>query len=307
MKPHIVCLVTLAGHLAGNCAERVELDRSMTDGIGLRLTLVPAGEFLMGSPEDYSKTMAAKVNGDWYRESALSEWPQRRVKIAQPFYLGACEVRLAEFKQFIDATGYVTLAERDGKGGDGSGPDGKWTTKPEYNWRNTGLPWDGDRPVMNVAWLDAAAFCEWLTKKEGARYRLPTEAEWEYACRAGTSTPFYWGDDESQRNDYAWSPANAKGAGPQRVGQLKPNAWGLYDMTGNVYEYCSDYWTTNLFQAALLVDPTGPRSGEFRAIRSASWGTNPLHCRSAFRGSVGETQRNCRDGFRVVRELGARK
>jgi formylglycine-generating enzyme required for sulfatase activity len=163
------------------------------------------------------------------------------------------------------------------------------------------LPDDDELPVMNVSWNDAVAFCEWLTRKEGVRYRLPTEAEWEYACRAGTSTPYFWGDDDARRDAHAWSAANA-GPGPHPVGRLRPNAWGLYDTNGNVYEYCSDLWSPTAYQAGLLVDPAGPTLGDEIVVRGASWGTRAIHCRSAFRGSAPKDHRNRRDGFRVVRE-----
>ena len=278
----------------------------ITNSIGQRLTLISAGEFVMGSPKDYADAMSARVKYEWYRDSAPSEWPQRRVRISKPFFMGTYEVTLRQFRQFVTASGYVTDAERDGKGGGGK-KDGKWIEQsPEFNWRQMGYERTEDEPVVNVSWNDAVAFSAWLSKREGAKYRLPTEAEWEYACRAGTTAPAFWGSDDLRRKEFAWSGDNSGGR-PRIVGQLKPNGWGLHDILGNVYEYCADGWSTNI-TAALgksgaveLTDPVVPLNDEI-VVRSTSWGTNPLHCRSAFRGSASRTHRNHRDGFRMVRE-----
>jgi eukaryotic-like serine/threonine-protein kinase len=279
--------------------------RAFTNSIGMKFVLIPRGEFMMGSTAAEAdlqlKRTKAKGVHTWYQLSPPSEVPPHRVKITKPFYLGTYEVTLGEFGKFVEATGYRTDAEKDGKGSDGK-VNGKWTTRPEFNWRNMGYERSDDMPVVNVTWNDAVAFCEWLTKKEGTRYRLPTEAEWEYACRAGTTTRYFWGDDEAKRNEYVWHGGNSNG-GPRRVGELKPNAWGLYDVCGNAYEYCSDWFSTNYYALAPLTDPKGATTGEERVVRSGSWGTDPMHCRSAFRGGAGPTHRNMRDGFRVVREV----
>ena len=282
---------------------------AMTNSLGAVFHQVPAGEFLMGSPKDYADAMTAKVTHDWYRNSPPSETPQRRVKIPRPLWIAIHEVTLGEFRQFVTASGYVTDAERDGKGAAGK-RDGKWVeAAPGFSWKNLGYERADNEPVNNVSWNDAVAFGAWLSKKEGVTYRLPTEAEWEYACRAGTTTPFFWGDDEAKRLDYVWSSGNAGGK-PHPVGQLKPNAWGLHDMNGNVYEYTADGWSTNVIAAVgakdattLLTDPRVPANVEWVVLRSGSWGTAPIHCRSAFRGGAEKTHRNHRDGFRVVKNV----
>lgn len=279
----------------------------------MRLALIPNGEFWMGSTREESEAaleqMTRKGVHDWYRQSPPGEAPRHRVRITRQFYIGVYEVMLGQFGQFVAATGYRTDAEQDGKGADGK-VNGKWTTKPEFNWKNMGYDRGVDLPVVNVTWNDAEAFCEWLSKWERVQYRLPTEAEWEYACRAGTTTRFYWGDDEALRNQYVWHGGNSSGE-PHPVGQLKPNAFGLHDMCGNVYEYCSDWFSTNNYanvaanvssrEVGIASDPAGPSSGTEKVVRSGSWGTDPMHCRSAFRGGAGLTHRNMRDGFRVVR------
>jgi formylglycine-generating enzyme required for sulfatase activity len=285
---------------------------SMTNSLGQVLLRLPAGVFLMGSPKDYAGAMAAQVSHDWYRNSPPSEAPQRRVRISQPFWIGAHEVTVGEFRRFVQAARYETDAERDGRGGGGR-RDGKWIEQAsEFFWDNAGYPRAENEPVNNVSWNDAVAFCAWLSRHERATYRLPSEAEWEYACRAGTTNACFWGEDDARRDEFVWSAANAGGK-PHPVGQLKPNPWGLFDINGNVYEYTADGWATNLVIAfgspaagGVFVDPRVRADGDAVTLRSASWGTAPMHCRSAFRGSASKTHRNHRDGFRIARELDSR-
>jgi formylglycine-generating enzyme required for sulfatase activity len=156
-------------------------------------------------------------------------------------------------------------------------------------------------PVEKVSWDDAQAFCQKLSQITGKTYRLPTEAEWEYACRAGTTTRFYFGDDANQLGDYAWYYGNSQGT-THPVGQKKPNAWGLYDMSGNVWEWCEDNWR-NSYAGALDDGPIDNDncSQSRKCLRGGSWGNNPNLCRSAIR-NFGD-RRNDRYysvGFRVV-------
>jgi len=270
--------------------------------VGMPMVLVPSGEFLMGSSQEEADRLATLMKQrkitDWYPDSPKSEAPPRRTRITRAYYLAATETTLGEFRAFVADTGYVSDAERDGKGADGK-IDGHWATKPEFTWKTMGFERGDDQPVVNVSWNDARAFCSWLSGKEGRKYRLPTEAEWEYACRAGTSTRYYWGDEDAKRNEYAWTGANSGGA-VHPVAQLKPNAWGLYDMLGNVYEYTADYWSVAPYDTAQSTDPKGPEQGTDRVLRSGSWGTDAMHPRCAFRGSGSPTHRNRRDGFRVA-------
>jgi formylglycine-generating enzyme required for sulfatase activity len=176
-----------------------------------------------------------------------------------------------------------------------------------------------DHPVVNVSWNDAVAFCQWLSVKEGKTYRLPTEAEWEYACRAGTTTRFYSGDDESLivtianfadlslkplGDGYAWRDWDDGFPFTAPPGRFKPNAFGLFDMLGNVCEWCSDRseWTTPPYQNvdAPVDDPPGPSAGDNRIWRGGSWSDFPT--RSAQRWSSKPTERDQCIGFRVMRE-----
>ncbi|MDA7492884.1 formylglycine-generating enzyme family protein [bacterium] len=156
-----------------------------------------------------------------------------------------------------------------------------------------------NNPVENVSWEDAIEFCRKLSelpaeKEAGNVYRLPSEAEWEYACRAGTTTKFSFGDDESELGDYAWYDDNSD-RNTHPVGGKKPNAWGLYDMHGNVWEWCQDwYWD---YPSGSVTDPRGPR-GSYRVLRGGSWYAPAEYCRSACRGRRGPSDRILH-GFRV--------
>jgi formylglycine-generating enzyme required for sulfatase activity len=272
----------------------------------MRLVLIPAGEFFMGSRNDEAERsltiMKQKHVDQWYQQSPTSEVPQHQVRISKSFYMGAYEVTLGQFRKFALKTGYKTDAERDGQGADGK-VNGKWSIKPEFNWQNMGFERSDDMPAVNITWSDAVAFCGWLSQSERAEYRLPTEAEWEYACRAGTTTRYFWGESDFWMNEFVWHAGNS-GGDSHPVGKLRPNGFGLYDICGNAYEYCSDWFGTNAYTSKFAIDPKGPPTGTERVVRSGSWGTDPMHCRSAFRGGGGgAAHRNMRDGFRVVRSL----
>jgi formylglycine-generating enzyme required for sulfatase activity len=167
-------------------------------------------------------------------------------------------------------------------------------------------------PVESVSWDDAKSFCERLTErvKSGTgvppvmhgrdghvTFRLPTEAEWEYACRAGSRSRFSFGDSDSDLGDYAWFDGNSSGKS-QQVGQKKPNDWGLYDMHGNVFEWCSDWYGP--YSSGTQRNPTGPSSGRTRVGRSSGWYSLPRNCRSAIRGSYSIGSTNYGQGFRVA-------
>jgi len=157
-------------------------------------------------------------------------------------------------------------------------------------------------PVDSVSWEDAQEFARKLSQKENVTYRLPTEAEWEYACRAGTTTEYYWGD-EGEIGDYAWYDGNSGGT-THPVGQKKPNTWGLYDMSGNVYEWCQDWYSgAEKYPLERQTDPTGSTSGSDRVVRGGCWGLNALSCRSALRFWYSPSVRSIFVGFRLVRTI----
>ena len=237
----------------------------LTNSLGMKLTFVPAGEFWMGSPE--AETDASR-----------DEHPRHQVRIAKPFYLGTYSVTKGEFARFVAATNYQTDAEKDGAGGVGysSDPANPLVQEPAFNWRNTGFAQTDEHPVVNVSWNDAVAFCNWLSAEEGKTYRLPTEAEWEYACRAGTATAYFFGDDPEDLAKYAnLADAMFKQKFPVRraikasdgfvftapAGSFQPNPLGLYDMLGNSWQWCSDWYDRDYYHGSPTADPSGPDVG----------------------------------------------
>ena len=258
----------------------------ITNTLGAKMVLLPAGEFDMGSP-------------DSDKDAFSSEKPQHRVRINKPFYLGAHEVSIGQFRQFVSDSGYKTDAEQDGKGG--YGLEGTtWVQKPDYSWRKSGFQQTDEHPVVNVSWNDADAFCKWLSRKEGKAYSLPTEAQWEYACRAGSTTKYCYGDGEAELGDYAWFLENS-GMSTHPVGSKKPNRWGLYDMHGNAWEWCADWYDDKYYGESLAGDPAGPSSGTSRVLRGGSWGYSPFFNRSANRFWYTPANRYYSTGFRVSR------
>ena len=232
--------------------------------LGMQFVKVPAGEFRMGSPDGESK-----------RDS--DEGPVHRVRITHPFFLQAHEVTQRQWEQVM-----------------GSNPS---------NFKGA------NRPVEQVSWDDAQAFIKKLCAKEnpaGAGYRLPTEAEWEYACRAGSRTPFYTGETISTdlaNYDGNYTYGNGRKGQYRRqttdVGSFLPNAFGLYDMTGNVWEWCSDWYEKDYYSKSPSADPEGPTSGTRRVCRGGSWLYGPWYCRSAGRDRVAPGGRGDVLGFRV--------
>ncbi len=297
--------------------------KPITNSIGMKLVLVPAGEFQMGNHESADALAKAFPQYDRERIDKLTdELPLHKVCITKPMYLGTHEVTIAQFKKFVADAKYKTDAERDGTGGWGYNPqksdfEGR---NPIYSWQNPGFKQEDSHPVVNVTWHDANAFCKWLSEKEKQTYRLPTEAEWEYACRAGTTTRFNSGDDaEALTKAGAMYDSNTAKLFPQwqsyavkssdgydftaPVGSFTSNKFGLYDMHGNVWEWCSDWYGEDYYGKSPTDDPQGPDAGKVRIRRGGSWHTWPLYARAAFRNYNSPQTRYVLVGFRVVREV----
>ncbi|HVS40586.1 MAG TPA: bifunctional serine/threonine-protein kinase/formylglycine-generating enzyme family protein [Gemmataceae bacterium] len=258
----------------------------LVNSVGMKLAPIPPGRFVMGSPHSEDP------------ERAPCEGPQHEVVVTRPFYLCVCDVTVDQFGQFVKETGYRTEAEK--RGGAIRLVGGDWQVDPQASWRNPGFEQNGDHPVVCVAWTDAMAFCAWLSKKDGRKYGLPTEAQWEYACRAGSGTKFYFGDDEQELDQYAWYGANSQ-EHTHPVGQKKPNAWGLYDMHGNVFQWTADWFAEDYYQHSPKEDPPGPSTGGWRLMRGGGWYDRPVCCRDAWRlGGPPPWDCNAHVGFRVV-------
>jgi formylglycine-generating enzyme required for sulfatase activity len=272
--------------------------RTEKNSIGMTLKLIPPGEFMMGSP-----VSEKGASGQHDQDEFL-----HRVRITQPFYLGAYAIRVHDFRRFVEAEHFQTDAEKDGKGSWGF-IDGAYVRDPKFNWRHPGFSQGDEQPVVHVTWNDAAAFCNWLSKKEGKDYRLPTEAEWEYSCRAGTTTAFNFGGscDGNRANVDGKSPYGTDVKGPYlertcEVGSYPPNSFGLYDMHGNAGEWCADRYDAKYYKNSPPDDPRGPPDPPFHVIRGGGWCAKPADCRSASR-LVGPASIPLRlVGFRVVLE-----
>jgi formylglycine-generating enzyme required for sulfatase activity len=247
----------------------------IVNSIGMRLRLISAGTFTQGSPPSEAGR-------------ADHEGPQREVTLTRPFYLGVRPVTQAEYLALCQVNPAHFQAGR------GGGPE---------------------HPVEMVSWDDAAEFCRRLSARPeeqslGRKYRLPTEAEWEYACRGGTRTAYHGGDslDSTQANFNGDFPGGQAAAGPNRqctspVGTFPPNAWGLEDMHGNVWEWCRDRYAADAYRVNPAVDPEGPPRGEARVMRGGSWVLRGRDCRAAARDKLAPSIRGKQVGFRVVCEV----
>ncbi|MBR5709873.1 MAG: formylglycine-generating enzyme family protein [Thermoguttaceae bacterium] len=230
----------------------------------------PPGEFMMGSPNGYDCEKPHKVT------------------LTRGFWLLETEVTVGMFKAFVSDTGYVSTGYTPWGYVNGSSKQDS-----QFSWRNPGFSQTDNHPVTNVSWNDAVEFCKWLGKKTGQNITLPTEAQWEYACRAGT-TGDYAGD--------FWFGGNSNMT-THPVGTKKPNAWGLYDMHGNVWEWCSDYYDGEYYARSPKNDPENTESTEDfsrRVCRGGWWGANVVLCKSAKRNCASPDYRNYDTGLRVL-------
>ena len=255
--------------------------RVVVSGVGLAVLLLASDLALAQAKPELPKTLFLPIGKGVKMDFVLippgtftmgSEmpWskPAHEVTISKPFYLGVYEVTQAQWKALL-------------------------VDNPS-NSRGDNLP------VENVSWEDCQTFLAQLNEMFGGvfTFRLPTEAEWEYACRAGSKTIYTFGNDRATFKEYAWYNENSENK-THPVGQKKPNAWGLYDMHGNVSEFCAD-WYERYYLAAAATDPTGPTTGTVRILRGGSWLDKPWYCRSAGRLCQAPSVRRANTGLRVV-------
>ncbi|HWB00556.1 MAG TPA: SUMF1/EgtB/PvdO family nonheme iron enzyme, partial [Pirellulales bacterium] len=289
-----------------------------TNKQGLKFALIPPGEFVMGAQgREQQKIESLKAEelvardrnykGDinaaqQFIDTEHNRLPPHRVRLTRPFVIGVTEVTVGQFRQFIEATKYETENERLKRNG---------SKKDIVVWSDPSVAHSPEHPVACVSWDDAVAYCNWRstqygfppayrddgkdankqqvwTPVGGPGYRLPTEAEWEYACRAGTNTMYYFGDGDTLADRYMWFSTNSGGDSNARghsqpVGKLLPNAFGLFDMSGNVREWVQDRYAADYYSHSSPTDPLGPASGEGRVTRSDGFNYNPTRSTSTYR------------------------
>lgn len=297
----------------------------------VRLALLPTGEFDMG---------ASPMDG----EAAMRTDTPHHVKITIPFYISRYEITLGQFRTFVEISNYqpAGLYNYYDSGAKEIFEDRLLhpgeilpdqlelmhaydnEQSHRYNWSNTGFTQSDDMPVVNVSWNDAMAFCEWMSNREGRKVRLPTEAEWEYACRAGTTTTHAFGNtrtllaQRANMQDMTLSPflprkfrVYNRGSWKWRdgfpftapVGSFPPNAFGLYDMHGNVSEWCQDWYADDYYKVSPEEDPPGPAQGDWRVVRGGEWATDYEGSISSTRGFCTQREGRISIGFRIVCEV----
>jgi formylglycine-generating enzyme len=247
--------------------------------------------------------------GEAGRAEATALWhseTQHKVRLSD-FSMCRYAVTVAEFRRFVEASGYRTDADKAGFSfilfnDEVERADG-------VNWRygesgSVRAQSEANHPVLHVGWNDAVAYCKWLSAKTGKNFRLPTEAEREYACRAGTITTFNTGTKITNQQANFIDDQNQFRSGTVSVDSFAPNALGLYNMHGNVLEWCSDWYDVNYYNdckaKGTVTNPLGPATGLSRVLRGGSWDDHVEDCRSASRGSSSPGDRNYFIGFRVV-------
>ena len=286
---------------------------------GMEFVWIPGGCFQMGETPEEKAWLINDVGQKNYDNYHTCETPRHEVCV-DGFYMGRFEVTRGQFRQFVAKSGYQTDAQKKGKASIKNQSTGwAWKKVPGYDWRNVGYFQDDRHPVTTITWYDASAFSSWLSRKSGGTFRLPTEAEWEYAARANSTGKWFWGDDPSLACNYANVadttpfPGSPGKRWPKRfecsdgywgtspVGSFLPNDFGLYDMAGNAWEWCADIYDGHAYSKSSRSNPIFSSGSSNRVYRGGSWYNCPRLCRSAHRlrrepGSV-----DYRLGFRLVR------
>jgi formylglycine-generating enzyme required for sulfatase activity len=272
-------------------AKHMNLPVEETNSIGMKFAIIPPGEFDMGS---MAEEIAAEIErgkrakeSQGYLDRVSSEGPRHRVKITRPLYVAVYQVTQGEYEKVMGVNPSA-FTEKQMESSAFKPPLSEYEVKYRETYVKKVEGKDTSRhPVETVTWEKAMEFCHKLSAMPAERaarrvYRLPTEAEWEYACRVGTTTRWSCGDDEAGLADVGWYNKNAGGK-THPVGEKKPNGWGLYDMHGNVWEWCMDWYGGDFYRQSRPVDPVGPPGGSNRVLRGGSWRSAAGDCRSANR------------------------
>ncbi len=304
----LVVLAGIVGSLLMKPPPTIMID--LGGGVTMQFVRIDPGTFMMGgtlSPSEAAKAFPEP------EESFMDEHPSRPRRITERFYLSTIEVTVGQFRRFVAEEDHKTNAEREG-GAYGGSSGLEW--KPGLSWMNPGFGQSDDHPVTCVSWDDAIKFCEWLSGRdtEGRRFRLPTEAEWEYACRAGTQSMVWWGNSVTTdkamcnaRDTANWPKEDSAADMPPDghkytapAASYDPNDFGLHDMIGNVREWCSDWYGEDYYARSPETDPPGPSSGTHRILRGGSWQHGAVASRCATRFHAAPHLATSDIGFRVV-------
>lgn len=287
VRPALLALQLLAA-LALPVRARAAGEGLTEPAAGLELILVRGGTYRMG---------------DFTGRGISQEQPAHTVAVGD-FYLGRTEVTVSQYRSFAAATGYRTEAERSGGVLDIDPVMRTPVRRAGVSWSSPGFPQQDDGPVVWVTWNDAAEFTRWLARASGRPYRLPTEAEWEFAARErGRDLSWSGTADPERAGDFVWSAENS-GATTHPVGTKAPNALGFHDLCGNVWEWCLDWQTAYEAAPEPQVDPRGPPEGRYRALRGGSWRVGREVARTTYRNGYRPDYAHGSIGFRVA--LGVR-
>jgi formylglycine-generating enzyme required for sulfatase activity len=301
-------LVLIAGGASDAAPEKnessIEVPLKKGGKLVLEFARIPKGKFLMGSPKPEKDHSFYEV--------------EHEVELRRDYMLGKTTITRGQFRAFVEDADYKTEAEQDGKGGYGWTRNG-FAQKPEFTWKNPGFAQTDEHPVVNVSWNDAVAFCEWVKRMTGKDVRLPMEAEWERACRGGQRKGrYFFGDDEEELARYAnvadasyraatnftdGIKADDGYAFTAPVGKFRANQYGLYDMHGNVWQWCSDWYDQQYYANGDKEDPQCPNYGTQRVLRGGSWSRYAGECRAAHRTDCAPAYRSSGVGFRVCFRL----
>lgn len=317
--------------------------------LGMKLVRIPAGEYLRGFDTANHRERRFDIVHQYSNKQEFSnETPAHKLILSNGFDLGVTEVTVGQFRLFVEAAGYLTEAEQNG-GALGCFPNEKdyvdrFHKSSDVTWKTPGFAQTDLHPVVCVSWNDAQKFCEWLSDKEKARYRLPSEAEWEYACRAGQTSWYSWGEDPDEAYvhgnvaDGSLEAAQPNTTRFQRavrlnaddgdgvvftaeVAHYRSNPWGLHDMHGNVWEWCQDRWSADVYRRyfdgvprqkwstvvvkdPLFLEKTDQHAyGDWRCLRGGAWTCAPAAVRSSVRTFAEASDAAVYTGFRVLREI----
>lgn len=292
-------------------AKHLGVPVEMTNSIGMKFMLIPPGEFDMGAtPEEIGWAREGgrkRGEREWYFDRLASEAPRHHLKLTRPVYLAVSPVTQGEYKKLIGVNPSSFAGKPVDTSSDVSSPDEGLPPIGRDGAKRVAAQDTSDYPVELVSWTQAIEFCRLLSElpaEEGAnhKYRLPTEAEWEFACRAGTTTPWWIGDDRSRLLECAWFADNAD-ATTHPVGQKQANPWGLGDMHGNVSQWCQDGYDPKYYGSSPATDPLGPTGSKLRVARGGNWGYTEFGCRSAHRSYYSSSSCYRYLGFRVCMPL----